>query len=248
MNSLEFKKMRTEVGMTQGELSKILGVSKNTIWNYENGGKIPGSKISLILTVLNMYSTNNNSEMDVNKNNTESDVVVSEKETFKEFVIIPHDSAEELKDNYFDIKSISKLKIEVKEIPETQLKDSEWFKVEVLGASMDDVNGKAMASKHSLTQGEWAYCASIPKHYWRDMSLLNNSSIFCFFHNRLGVFFRKIKKQNIKTGELELYSLNRDKLEFPNININLSECSYVLCVTEVLTSFTTLLSGNGRDI
>jgi hypothetical protein len=51
-----------------------------------------------------------------------------------------------------------------------------------------------------------------------------------------------------KTGELELYSLNRDKLEFPNININLSECSYVLCVTEVLTSFTTLLSGNGRDI
>ena len=37
----EFKRLRKEKGITQGELAKILGVSRSTIGNYEQGIREP---------------------------------------------------------------------------------------------------------------------------------------------------------------------------------------------------------------
>lgn len=37
MNDLDIKKRRKELGYTQKELAEILGVSENTVYNYEKG-------------------------------------------------------------------------------------------------------------------------------------------------------------------------------------------------------------------
>lgn len=52
MNALEIKKRRKELGLTQEDLAKKLGVSLKTISNYENGEVIPDSKQALLLDIL----------------------------------------------------------------------------------------------------------------------------------------------------------------------------------------------------
>ncbi len=57
MNAEEIKKIRLSLNLTQEEFAKKIGVSKNTIYNYENGSKIPPSKIMIFEQ---LKSQNNN--------------------------------------------------------------------------------------------------------------------------------------------------------------------------------------------
>lgn len=52
MNNLEIKKQRKLLSLTQQELADLIGVSKNTIVNYEKGLKIPDSKIPILTKAL----------------------------------------------------------------------------------------------------------------------------------------------------------------------------------------------------
>lgn len=49
MNKIDVKAIRKSLDVTQIELGRMIGVSKNTISNYENGGVIPESKRELLL-------------------------------------------------------------------------------------------------------------------------------------------------------------------------------------------------------
>lgn len=52
MTSLELKRKREALGLSQKDLASLIGVGKNTIYNYESGGKIPDSKIPILNKVL----------------------------------------------------------------------------------------------------------------------------------------------------------------------------------------------------
>jgi len=52
MNGIEIKKRRRSLNLTQTELAKLLGVTLGTIFNYENGARIPDSKIALLEKIL----------------------------------------------------------------------------------------------------------------------------------------------------------------------------------------------------
>ena len=47
MNGIDLKLFRKELGISQEELGVLVGLSKNTIYNYENNNEIPKSKIPL---------------------------------------------------------------------------------------------------------------------------------------------------------------------------------------------------------
>lgn len=53
MNGIEIKEKRIKLGLTQEELANLIGVSKNTVLNYEKGNTIPDSKIKILESVLN---------------------------------------------------------------------------------------------------------------------------------------------------------------------------------------------------
>lgn len=57
MNALEIKKKRKELGLTQADLAKSLGVSLRTVSNYEKGEVIPETKQGLLHTILSNNST-----------------------------------------------------------------------------------------------------------------------------------------------------------------------------------------------
>ena len=52
MNALEIKENRKRLGLTQDALGKLLGVSKRTIINYENGDVVPVTKSELLHQIL----------------------------------------------------------------------------------------------------------------------------------------------------------------------------------------------------
>ena len=54
MNKLDVLDIRNKLGLNQEDFGKLIGVSKNTVYNYENGTKIPISKIP----ILQQYLTN----------------------------------------------------------------------------------------------------------------------------------------------------------------------------------------------
>jgi phage repressor protein C with HTH and peptisase S24 domain len=52
MNNLDVKEIRKNLGLTQQEFADKLGVSRNTILNYERGETIPSSKSIILHTML----------------------------------------------------------------------------------------------------------------------------------------------------------------------------------------------------
>lgn len=56
MNDLDVIRIRKDLKLTQLEFAQQLGVDRRTIINYEQGGKIPESKVKLINMVVDGYS------------------------------------------------------------------------------------------------------------------------------------------------------------------------------------------------
>lgn len=52
MNDLDIKDLRTKLGLTQKQFAEMVGVSVNTIQNWESGGTIPKSKHPILRSLL----------------------------------------------------------------------------------------------------------------------------------------------------------------------------------------------------
>lgn len=68
MNALEVKKIRKELGLTQADFAERIGVSRDTVINYEKGESIPTSKIKMLNNLLFKKSS---SEVVFTKNNND---------------------------------------------------------------------------------------------------------------------------------------------------------------------------------
>ncbi|UAB85719.1 hypothetical protein INR75_06815 [Zunongwangia sp. SCSIO 43204] len=155
----------------------------------------------------------------------------------KEVIVIPVKGRGGLENAFYDDLALKKMETEKLSIKYPSSNGSKWFKIEVEGVSMDDSTADFEGSKYSLVEGDWVYCRSIPKIHWRNKLHIESVKVFCFFHNTRGIIFKKVRSHNTETGELELYSLNKDKKRFPDFKINVSECSYICNVLRVMSDF-----------
>lgn len=249
MTGEQLKTLRNNKGWTQEELARQAGVSKRTIINYESSDEIPKAKANYLHFLF--LDTPDEDEkvtltfelpVDENENNKVED---PEPETYtpegriierdnypkKTVHVIPIKGRGGLENAFFDEVKFKDLEKEILTIKEPSSNGSKWFKIEVEGVSMDD------GSKRSLAEGDWAYCRSIGKQYWKSKFHAHKYDIFCFFHNERGIIFKKIKDQNVETGELLLESLHPDKKKYPDFTIKVSECSYICNVIKVLSEF-----------
>ena len=60
MNKLKIKEIRKKLQLTQNDLAKKLGVSRQTVVNYENGAIIPESKKELLYNILQINTQDAN--------------------------------------------------------------------------------------------------------------------------------------------------------------------------------------------
>ena len=56
-------RLRKSMNLTQEEFGDLIGVSKNTVYNYENGAKIPDTKIPILVKLAKESNVNTNNEV-----------------------------------------------------------------------------------------------------------------------------------------------------------------------------------------
>lgn len=101
MNGKEIKKKRVDIGLSQEELGSLVGMSKNTIYNYENGGKIPTTKIPILVKFFENYNPNTVSESDKDLSLSKEGVTFTETEVV-DWVFKNFDALRE-NNKYFDL-------------------------------------------------------------------------------------------------------------------------------------------------
>jgi hypothetical protein len=96
-----------------------------------------------------------------------------------------------------------------------------FLKIEVDGNSMPGV----------LDPGDWARCEEISKIHWMDKNVFKPKKVYCLFHNKRGILFKRISK--VLNDTITLSSDNKDKTEYPDEEFNLIEFSKILIVKKV---------------
>lgn len=234
MNSLEIKNIRKQLRLNQTKFGQMLGVSMRAVQSWESGERnMPESTALLLNQIIEEQSVHNTTHKATHKatHKPEGKIINKDEYPKKNVLVIPIKGRGGLENAMFDEIKFKDLNTEELTIKEPSSNGSKWFKIEVEGISMDD------GSKKSLSEGDWAYCRSIGKQYWKDKFHNHKYDIFCFFHNERGIIFKKIKSQDLETGELVLTSLHEDKKRFPDFKIKVSECSYICNVIKVLSEF-----------
>lgn len=260
MESADIKAIRLERKLTQAEFAELLGVSIRSVQAYEKGKTKPSALNLLRLIELQMQNSTANMLKNISEDKQNSllednftlDSFVNEEPInykpegrvidvnelpVKDVYVIPIKGRGGLENAFYDDLILSKLKKEKLQLKKKASEGSRYFKIEVEGVSMDDSTNDFDGSKYSLAEGDWAYCRSIARTYWKSKLHINSVKVFCFFHNTRGIIFKKIKSHNVETGELVLTSLNPDKNKFPDFTINVAECSYICNVIKVLSEF-----------
>tara|TARA_B110001452_G_scaffold224902_1_gene198668 strand:+ start:359 stop:1084 length:726 start_codon:yes stop_codon:yes gene_type:complete len=241
MNGLDLRKLRKKFGFSRNNFARYIDISVHTLDSWEGGKRnIPNIKAELIKMKLDKYAPVslkiiNDTFVDTTK---PEDKITNNEDLFvKDIYVVPVKKRKLLEGSYFADEVITKLKNEKITLKEPSSNESKWFKIEIEGISMDDSTKGFDGSKFSLLEGDWAYCRTIPRTNWRDKLHLNKVEIFCLFHNTRGIIFNKLKSYNVETGDLTLTSLNPDKEQFPDIKINVGECSYIFNIIKVLSVF-----------
>lgn len=230
---------RKKHNLTQQEFANLVGVSKNTISNYEIGGVIPKSKLPILESILNKFPNIGNA---VAVSNTKDDALENLKHIQSRRKLRNHNEGRLINDSSLapaiqyivPIPGQAGLRkaffspdeyIEENFDKETVLvKPSEravYYKIEVDGNSMTGV----------LEPGDWARCEDIPRIYWGEKDVFKPNKVYCLFHRKNGILFKRISKVNY--GTITLSSDNSNKIDYPDQDFDLMEFSKIMIVKKV---------------
>ena len=91
MNDIDIKKIRKELGLTQVELAKRLGVDTKTVQNWEYGSNIPKSKHAILRNLIKkpqMYAGGEQSNVNGNNINGNNVTVNNQPDTIEKLLDI----------------------------------------------------------------------------------------------------------------------------------------------------------------
>ena len=211
MNALQIKEKRKKLGLTQLELAELIGVSKNTVLNYEKGSVIPESKITILNKILNDTDVKNNIS------NVNATLI------HPEFVYVPLVS-EFAQAGYLggfgDIEYIETLpKIGFVINPQDR---GNFLCFEVRGDSMDN------DSRESLIERDIVLGREITSDLWSSKLM---TATYIVVHRTEGILIKKLKIHDPKNGSIILESLNPF---YEDLNINLKNVSQLFKTSTII--------------
>jgi transcriptional regulator with XRE-family HTH domain len=197
--------LRRKLKLSQEEFGKLIGVSKNTVYNYEDGKKIPDSKRDILRKLLEDTYSDKNKNADLNietvKNTNKTEAVKINHED-KNIMYVP------LVNNlaYGGYLNGFGDPIYVEELPKIPfLADLEhkgqYICFEAKGDSMDDGTDEAIKERDILL------CRNVKPDYWRSKLHINKWD-FVIVHKYQGICVKRIIEHDVENGILTLHSLN----------------------------------------
>lgn len=227
MNEIELTGIRKFLNLTQEEFAKVAGVSVRTVQNWEAGSKIPKSKHAFLRALRNNSSDNNNSNVNV----------INE----------PTETYENSNGNKFIALKNGKYKILVKKVPVRAfgsylsdfqnvgfLEDLEEvsFTVDHIGKGKYmcfEVEGDSMngGNLDDSPDGAELLCRELGQQHWKDG--FRESKYGWVIVHRKTVLFKDIKSLDLETGDIVCSS----RSGLPNhcdFTINLNDVRQILKV------------------
>lgn len=213
---MDVKKIRNNLNLTQEELAKRIGVSRNTIVNYEKGGVIPDSKSEILSKLAE------EGEM-LKKPQIESNAVLIQNPEIMMVPLISKYAYAGYLCGYGDDEYMEALPTIPFIIPEGQTHKGDYVAVEVKGDSMDD------GTDASIKEGDVILCRNIDRLLWVNYKLHLKKWNFAIVHKE-GIIIKRIIAHNVEAGTITIHSLNSD---YPDRVINLNEVVKIMNVVQL---------------
>ncbi|WGQ09109.1 S24 family peptidase [Pedobacter gandavensis] len=234
----KFKLFLSKSKISAAKAADILGVTRQTIYQYYGSGNLTRETVSRILTKFNI---------------TEEEVFGPAKqkphENAKLLGEIPEDNPENTK--FIEISpgryimSVPFVEVQAKagylmeyadqhyleELPKRTITVDKYHRgryisFEVEGDSMNDGTIESVPDGCIITYRE------LKREHWKSRLHIHKYPNWVFVHRTEGVVVKRIKSQNLETGEIVLTSLNPDKNTYPDFTVHLNDILQILNVVK----------------
>lgn len=240
-NYIQLKDLRNRdivnaTSMDKGNVSNYMNrrvkPSENFILTFEKAFKIRLEDYEKVVTKDNNFSDNfsEKSSKDfvlnqlkkVKRKGSSEGRIIDESELIPTFqYIVPIKGQAGLKKAFFAPDEYIDANFEKESIFVKPQERAVYYKIEVDGNSMPGI----------LEPGDWTRCEDIPRIYWLEKGIFKPEKVYCLFHRKLGILFKRISKCMLDT--IVLSSDNPDKVEYPDQTFDLMEFSKILLVKKV---------------
>ncbi len=190
MNNLEIKKIRKELGKSQKEFAKMLGVGDRAVQTWESGERNISQSAEILLKMII-----NNGEQSVYFKNEAIEISPN----YIKVPTIPVHAQAGFLAGYGDEAYWSGLPTEIWEV-DREYKGN-YVVFEVRGDSMDD------NSVNAILEGDRILCREIQQQHWYNKLHVNKWN-FVIVHREEGVIIKRITEHDVENGVITCHSLN----------------------------------------
>lgn len=214
MTGYEIVAYRKEHNLTQQQFADMVGVSKNTISNYEGGGVIPKSKIPILQKVLSQIPNIGNLNLQV-KNEVRPKIYP----THLEVRLVTNKARGGYTDSYYADEYL-------RDLPVVLVEADKEYKGKYLAFEVD---GDSMEPEYYA--GDIVICREVKRDLWQ-YKLHYKDYDFVIAHGTKGIMLKEITDHNTDTGDIVCHSLNNEDGKHNDFVINLKEVSFLYNIVE----------------
>ncbi len=243
ISALAIKQHREKLKLTQKELADYLGMSRETIINYEKGSKIPNSKSEILHKFLESEQINNLSVVHDSVKPLSEDF---ENKNGNKFIELPNGQ-------YYMLMPLAEFKIQAGFLSSYQDTDflmdlgqhgilvdkplqGRYVAFRVNGDSMDD------GSNHAITRNSIVSTRELQRHHWVDKLRFRDFPYWVIYTTQSKMpLLKEIVEHNTEEGYITCHSLN-DSPEFTDFKLHLNDVQALFYVIDVSRSVSKKIS------
>lgn len=234
MNGLAIKQGREKLGLTQQQFADRIGVSRETIINYEKGRPIPKSKSEILHKVL---ESSNISEQKVTHEVVKPYADAFENKNGNKFIELPNGQ-------YYMLMPLAEFKVQAGFLGNYQDADylmdmsqhgilvdkplqGRYVAFRVNGDSMDD------GSSQAITRNSIVSTRELQRHHWADKLRYRDFPYWVIYTTESKMpLLKEIIEHNTEEGYILCHSLN-DSPEFTDFKLHLNNVQALFYVIDV---------------
>lgn len=201
--------------LTQQQFADMVGVSKNTISNYEGGGVIPKSKIPILEKIINNIPNIGSSD----KFEIRNEVKPKFYPTHLEVKLVTSKARAGYADSYYAEEYL-------KDLPVVLVEADKEYKGNYLAFEVD---GDSMEPEYFA--GDIVICREVKRNLWQ-YKLHYKDYDFVIAHSSKGIMLKEIVDHDIETGNITCHSINNELGNHNDFILNLHEVQFLYNVVE----------------
>ena len=228
MDDLDIKQLRKKLKMTQEQFGGLIGVSRNTIINYEKGEVIPAPKIVMINNIVKNFEEEHKAEDKFENSNGNSFLQLPNGQYLMTMPLAEFDVQAGFLDYYTDLDALTEMSQHA--IIVDKPAKGRYIAFRVKGDSMDN------DSNNSIPPNSIVSTRELLRHLWQNSKLhLKNFEFWVIYTTQSRYpLLKQIIDHDVEKGIIKCHSLNEGP-EYQDFELNIEDIQalfYVVSVTK----------------